>query len=174
MNLDLNSDSLISSALLSSMPTKFSSSLDSEEELIETKKRKSRVQYTLGSDNETFSVLEEDYLTEDEDSGKDEADAALEEISLEDLDERAGKSVMFGNEFEKADEYDSYLNEPNPWSDSLQKPLRPSQVIGFHWMLDRHKYGGGLIADKVGTGKVCDLLFVANHRRIKPSTFSLR
>jgi len=35
-----------------------------------------------------------------------------------------------------------------------QKGVYPAQIIGFRWMMDRHHVGGGLIADKVGTGKV--------------------
>ena len=72
----------------------------------------------------------------------------------EDENEEANRLIMFGSGFDKAEDYDRYLDERNPWHDDLQKPLRPSQIIGFHWMRDRHKHGGGLVADKVWTGKV--------------------
>jgi SNF2-related domain len=59
-----------------------------------------------------------------------------------------------GTAFEKLDLYDKYLDDPNPWHPDLRRSLFPCQVIGLHWMQDRHALGGGLIADKVGTGKV--------------------
>jgi len=72
----------------------------------------------------------------------------------EEDDDVANRLIMFGAGFDKSKEYDLYLDESNPWHSHLRKPLRPSQIIGFRWMLDRHRHGGGLIADKVGTGKV--------------------
>ena len=46
----------------------------------------------------------------------------------------------------------------NPWNIALHRPLYLSQIIGFRWMLDRHRHGGGLVADKVGCGKVVPVL----------------
>lgn len=59
-----------------------------------------------------------------------------------------------GAAFEKVDVYDRCLDEPNPWHPEIQTELFPSQIIGFRWMLDRYKEGGGLVLDKVGSGKV--------------------
>ena len=64
---------------------------------------------------------------------------------------------FFGTEFEKVDEFDSHLDEPNPWHPDLKRPLFDSQIIGFRWMASRHSKGGGLIGDKVGCGKVTSL-----------------
>ena len=66
------------------------------------------------------------------------------------------ESFVYGTAFEKVDEYDGYLDEKNPWHPDLAKPLFDSQIIGFRWMADRHRMGGGLICDKVGCGKVHD------------------
>ena len=91
---------------------------------------------------------------EDEDAGLDDADKELEVENDGADDEEANGLIMFGRGFDKTQEYDHYLDGINPWHDNLEKPLRPSQIIGFRWMLDRHAHGGGLVADKVGTGKV--------------------
>lgn len=61
---------------------------------------------------------------------------------------------FFGTAFEKADEFDNHLDDPNPWHPDLKRPLFDSQIIGFRWMASRHSKGGGLIGDKVGCGKV--------------------
>lgn len=61
---------------------------------------------------------------------------------------------FFGTAFEKLEEFDHHLDEPNPWHYDLNKPLFPSQIIGFRWMASRHSKGGGLVGDKVGCGKV--------------------
>lgn len=61
---------------------------------------------------------------------------------------------LFEMAFEKVDEFDHHLDEPNPWHEDLNKPLFPSQIIGFRWMAHRHSKGGGLVGDKVGCGKV--------------------
>jgi hypothetical protein len=61
---------------------------------------------------------------------------------------------FFGSVFEKVEEFDRHLDDPNPFHPDLVKPLFPSQIIGFRWMLSRHGRGGGLIGDKVGCGKV--------------------
>lgn len=59
-----------------------------------------------------------------------------------------------GELFEKAIQYDAWLDKPNPWHPDLKRELFPAQIIGYRWMTDRHPVGGGLVADKVGTGKV--------------------
>lgn len=64
------------------------------------------------------------------------------------------EDIEYGSAYEKTEEYDRYLNDPNPWHEDLSRPLFPSQVISFRWMCDRHLKGGGIVADKVGTGKV--------------------
>ena len=61
---------------------------------------------------------------------------------------------FFGTAFEKVEEFDPHLDDPNPWHPDLKKPLFDSQTIGFRWMVSRHPKGGGLIGDKVGCGKV--------------------
>ena len=69
------------------------------------------------------------------------------------------ENLVFGTEFKKVAQYDHCLDEgDNPWNIALHRPLYPSQVIGFRWMLDRHRHGGGLVADKVGCGKVVPVL----------------
>ena len=61
---------------------------------------------------------------------------------------------FFGTAFEKVEEFDGHLDDSNPWHPDLDKPLFPSQIIGFQWMASRHEKGGGLVGDKVGCGKV--------------------
>jgi hypothetical protein len=61
---------------------------------------------------------------------------------------------FFGSIFAKVEEFDRHLDDRNPFHPDLAKPLFPSQIIGFRWMLSRHGRGGGLIGDKVGCGKV--------------------
>jgi len=65
---------------------------------------------------------------------------------------------FFGTAFEKVEEFDNHLDDPNPWHPELKKPLFHSQIIGFRWMASRHSKGGGLIGDKVGCGKVIPLI----------------
>src|SRR5213596_2236026 len=49
------------------------------------------------------------------------------------------ENLVFGTVFEKVAQYDHCLDEgDNPWNIALHRPLYPSQVIGFRWMLDRH------------------------------------
>jgi len=60
----------------------------------------------------------------------------------------------YGTVFEKVEEYVHFLKDGNPWHPDIKRDLYPTQIIGFHWMMDHHRVGGGLIADKVGTGKV--------------------
>ena len=61
---------------------------------------------------------------------------------------------QYGSAFEKAEQYDKHLDDPNAWHPDLRRPLFTSQVIGFRWMADRHLEGGGIVAEKVGIGKV--------------------
>jgi len=65
-----------------------------------------------------------------------------------------GEELASGSAFEKVDKYGRHLDDPNPWHPHLRKPLFPSQIICFRWMIDRHKEGGGIVGDKVGVGKV--------------------
>ena len=64
---------------------------------------------------------------------------------------------FFGTTFEKTDEFDHHIDEPNPWHSDLKRPLFDSQIIRFRWMASRHSKGGGLVGDKVGCGKVIAL-----------------
>jgi len=89
----------------------------------------------------------------DESDGLDEVDRDLNS-PMEDED--PADDLMVGNLFEKTDAYEKFLDDTNPPSTALRKVLRPSQVIGSRWMLDQHMKGGGLVKDKVGTGKVRD------------------
>ena len=81
------------------------------------------------------------------------------------------EDLQYGSAFEKAEQYDKYLNDPNPWHPDLVKPLFASQVIGFRWMTDRHSVGGGIVADKVGLGKVRstsdELELIHRHMRLR-------
>jgi len=91
----------------------------------------------------------------DEDDGKQNQEGTSEDEPL-DLDK---ENFVFGTEFGKVAEYGHCLdNCVNPWNIGLRRPLYPSQIIGFNWMLDRHSHGGGLVADKVGCGKVVSIL----------------
>src|SRR5271163_1293799 len=71
---------------------------------------------------------------------------AVEDNSQEEA--RGDDDIVTGAAFEKAEEYDHYLDDPNPWHEELRIPLFPAQIIGFRWMMDRHFVGGGLVADK--------------------------
>lgn len=64
------------------------------------------------------------------------------------------ESFEFGSAFEKVAEFEKYLDGPNPWDPDFAVKLFPCQIIGFRWMCSRHSKGGGLVADKVGLGKV--------------------
>ena len=64
------------------------------------------------------------------------------------------ESFEFGSAFEKVAEFEKYLDDPNPWDPDFAVKLFPCQIIGFRWMCSRHSKGGGLVADKVGLGKV--------------------
>jgi hypothetical protein len=82
-------------------------------------------------------------------------DVELEEsgtVPAEDASEE--DKFFFGTAFEKVAEFDHHLDDPNPWHPDSLKPLFPSQIIGFRWMMSRHRHGRGLIGDKVGYGKV--------------------
>jgi|ERR1700738_3358736 hypothetical protein len=94
-------------------------------------------------------VIEIGSETEDEvGDGFDEADKEIQ-VDKDVEDNR----LLVGNEFEKL-EYDERLDDSNPWHGDLKKPLLPAQVIGFHFLCDRHGHGGALVADRVGCGKV--------------------
>jgi hypothetical protein len=81
-------------------------------------------------------------------SSDDEEPTALEP------EEIAEDKLEYGTAFEKIEDYDRYLDEPNPWHPHLKRELFPAQIIGFRWMADRHNKGGAIIGDKVGCGKV--------------------
>ena len=78
------------------------------------------------------------------------------------------EDLQYGSAFEKAEQYDKYLNDPNPWHPDLHRPLFVSQVIGFRWMADRHSV---VVADKVGLGKVRspsdELELIHRHMRLR-------
>jgi len=71
-----------------------------------------------------------------------------------------------------ADEYDKYLDEINPWHSDLRRPLFPSRIISFRWMTDRHGKGGGIVAVKVGIGKVRSPVLELIHRSTQRSITS--
>lgn len=69
--------------------------------------------------------------------------------------EQRTEQFFGGSPYEKLDEFYQFLqSEPNPWHPHLATKLTKGQIIGFHWMCERHKVGGGVVADKVGLGKV--------------------
>jgi len=72
----------------------------------------------------------------------------------EDAPPPPSEDLQYRSAFEKAEQYDKHLDDPNPWHPDLRRPLFSSQVIGFRWMADRHSKGGIIVADKVGIGKV--------------------
>jgi SNF2 family DNA or RNA helicase len=105
----------------------------------------------LGSKENPLNIDDDDEFNPhgaiSDDEPADEEPQTTEQASDED-------KFFFGSVFEKVEEFDQHLDEPNPWHPHLAKPLFPSQIIGFRWMLNRHAKGGGLIGDKVGCGKV--------------------
>jgi hypothetical protein len=72
------------------------------------------------------------------------------------------EGLMFGTEFEKVDTYDEYLDYPNPWHADLRRQLFPAQIIGFRWMANQHRLGGGIVGDCVGCGKVTEQILIAD------------
>ena len=106
----------------------------------------------LGSKENPLLLEEEDiYDPHDAVSDEEENDDTSKTDSRPAPDE---DKFFFGTAFEKVEEFDHHLNDLNPWHPDLNKPLFPSQIIGFRWMASRHAKGGGLIGDKVGCGKV--------------------
>jgi SNF2 family DNA or RNA helicase len=104
----------------------------------------------------------EDPLQLDDDELFDNHNAISEDEESEDETQAAATAVeedkfFFGSVFEKVEEFDQHLDDPNPWHPHLARPLFPAQIIGFRWMASRHAKGGGLIGDKVGCGKVLPL-----------------
>jgi hypothetical protein len=90
---------------------------------------------------------------------KDEEEINMSEDEEEECTQKtpgveAEEQFLFGTEMEKKEEYDHYLDDPNPWHNDLKKKLFPAQIIGFRWMADRHFKGGGIVGDCVGCGKV--------------------
>ena len=69
--------------------------------------------------------------------------------------EKVTEEYFGGTPFEKLDLYYSKLKVKNPWHPHFAIKLTPGQVIGFYWMAGRFEDGGGVVADKVGLGKVC-------------------
>ena len=103
----------------------------------------------------------------------DNDDMASSEQDAETVDEE----IEYGTEFEKVEDYDHFLGSPshpapNPWHPDLKKKLFSAQIIGFHWMSDRHFKGGAIIGDKVGCRKVYGLPDVLTHRLCRPFPFS--
>jgi SNF2 family DNA or RNA helicase len=101
----------------------------------------------IGSKDNPFNIDDDEPLNNISDEGESDDDAESTQVPQED-------KFFFGSIFEKVEEFDQCLDEPNPWHPDLSKPLFPSQIIGFRWMLSRHNKGGGLVGDKVGCGKV--------------------
>jgi hypothetical protein len=102
----------------------------------------------LGMKANSLCLDDDDDLSDDHGAISEDEDTEPEP-SVPDADK-----FFFGTGFEKLEEFDHHLDEPNPWHDDLNKPLFPSQIIGFRWMASRHSKGGGLVGDKVGCGKV--------------------
>ena len=96
--------------------------------------------------------------------------STLDPLISDDEDERKEppleEDIEYGSAFSKADEYDKYyLDEINPWHSDLRRPLFPSRIISFGWMTDRHGKGRGIVAVKVGIGKVSSPALELIHRR---------
>jgi len=114
--------------------------------------------------------LSDQDFEDDDDEKEDEQDVDCG-FKLEDQKNEGGETpeiidltasedgIIFGTEFEKADLYDDRLDGPNPWHQDLRRELYQAQIIGYNWMIDRHPVGGGLVADKVGCGKVISSIF---------------
>ena len=100
---------------------------------------------------EDSSLITDD--SDDEEQGKDAVSDDEEE-----KEDKEADNFVFGTAFEKVEEYDRFLDHENPWHRDLHRPLFPSQIIGYRWMIDRHSKGGGLVGDKVGCGKVYSLV----------------
>ena len=104
----------------------------------------------LGTKEDPVSLDDDDRIDNHQAISDDEMeDTALAEPTVHEEDK-----FFFGSVFEKVEEYDHHLDEPNPWHPDLAKALFHSQIIGFRWMTGRHSKGGGLIGDKVGCGKI--------------------
>jgi len=100
---------------------------------------------------------ENPFILGDEDLDPHDAISEDEDIALEPIESPNpidDDKYFLGTAFEKVDQFDHYLDDPNPWHPDLKRPLFNSQVIGFRWMASRHSKGGGLVGDKVGCGKV--------------------
>jgi hypothetical protein len=110
-----------------------------QDTLHQKRKPRKRVIYEISDEEED----EEEYKDEDGDADDTQEIPATEELPLQ-----------AGEAFDKSQEFDRYLNDPNPWHPDLRRKLFQAQVIGFRWMADRHTKGGGLIFDAVGCGKV--------------------
>lgn len=102
----------------------------------------------LGTKENPLSIDNDDDVLDDHGAISDDEEMESESAVPDD------DKFFFGTAFEKVEEFDHHLDDPNPWHEDLQKPLFPSQIIGFRWMATRHLKGGGLVGDKVGYGKV--------------------
>jgi hypothetical protein len=102
--------------------------------------------------------------------------STLDPLISDDEDDRKEppleEDIEYGSAFSKADEYDKYLDEIIPWHSDLRRPLFPSRIISFRWMTDRHGKGGGIVAVKVGIGKVRSPVLELIHRRTQRSITS--
>jgi hypothetical protein len=98
-------------------------------------------------------------LTADTEEGEIEEEEKAAAEQIKETEEQEIRAFMTARLFEHS-EYERHLDgesdgaATNPWHPDLVRPLFPSQLIGFRWMLDRHGEGGGIVADKVGCGKV--------------------
>jgi hypothetical protein len=93
---------------------------------------------------------------DDDDDDDDEIIDLDDDVPAETGKENEVDEQIRGDAFEKIAQYERYLDLPftNPWHPELKAPLFDAQIIGFRWMCDRYNHGGGLVADKVGVGKV--------------------
>lgn len=105
----------------------------------------------LGSKENPFLLDDDLYNPHDAVSDEEDADDMTETEPPRPAND---DKFFFGTAFEKVEEFDHHLDDPNPWHPDLNRPLFPSQIIGFRWMASRHARGGGLVGDKVGCGKV--------------------
>ena len=77
-------------------------------------------------------IIELDSESEEESDELDDADKEMvwKADPQDEDDEQANQLIMFGSGFDKAAEYDQFLDEANPWHDDLQKP----STITNYWL----------------------------------------
>jgi hypothetical protein len=95
--------------------------------------------FERGTQANPFTWNDEDVDPHDSISDEDDIGPEL----VEPLNPTDDHKYFFGTAFEKADEFDNHLDDPNPWHPDLKRPLFDSEIIGFGWMTIRHSKGGG-------------------------------